>query len=1150
MQHSRLVRIFGLLMLLSVLLWTLGAAKEDPQNPSRKKAGLAKTTGDPIHQVLNINNFLTWFKSNGDGNNPPSEGGDGGYYPKGTRWVIFEDGMMWRAKAYLDAALTQQAPGQLIRVGGSSYNTSTAAGYVVGTGATAAPLDPAANDARMYRIRRDYKSMSQQEMQADAADYNEVLFADATQAMIDDIMARYDFDWNNWPVDKGAPYIERNGIPGYQKPPAFSKTFTVDSLIAGHYDEPGVAGSDPNSPADQVMWTAFNDLNEATSQGGWGSDPLGLELQATIWGYKRSDALGQLYFKRYRIINKGGVFTDLAKTTKGAFFIDSMFVCQWADPDLGGAGDDLVGCDTLKSIGFVYNGNAIDNEFKKFNLPPPSAAYDFLAGPIVASPGDSAVFDFKFRQGYKNLPMTSFCYFSAGSPISDPPFSYEGALRWYRMLNGFVPDASTAPYRYYPSGPFPPGPFPLSGDPVARTGFIDGLGEDWSLAPGDRRLLLNSGPFELAPGDTQEIVVGTVGGLGSDRLSSVSVMKFNDNFVQNTFDALFAVPKPPLAPSVKFAQMDEQIILDWGSDAERTDAIENRVAQPGDYQFEGYNVYQFPSAASTLADAKRIATYDLPTDPAIILDQVFDVATGLILNKPIEFGSNSGIKRQFVFNQDYVKGVGKLYNGSEYFLAVTAYTNSKKEGFSPTALESTPIVYRLVPQSPPPGTRYGAAYQDTVPTSQTVLAGGSASDGKVTPIVVNPTALTGHNYKVTFKTDAGTGATTWDLTDVSTNTVKLTNQTNQTGDDNYTFVDGLMVKVAGPPPGMKDWSIPSGTRRWTWAGVGSGGNWGSEGFGGAIGNAFDQWFSSSTVTYDKLRNVLLKLAATNTDGVVTDPNDPDYSFGYRYLRSASLPPAKPEFAPFIVNPGPGYAFQDYKKSVPLAAYNVETTPPTRLMLGYLENNRSGGLVDGQYWPGDYNVTDNIASNGAREWLFIFNVPYSETPDASLEVDILDNTLPIMWFCTFNRRGNVAYSANDEFLILANHINTPSNIFTFTAPSNVSDVALAKEDVGKVGVFPNPYYAFNPQEINRSQKFVTFTKLPPRATIRIYNLAGQLVRTIEKNDDTQFLRWNLNNNDNYPVASGMYIVHVDMPDIGATKILKVGIIQEQEVPDVF
>ena len=71
---------------------------------------------------MNINNFMTWMAANGNGNNPPSQNGDGSAYPRGTRWVIYMDGVVWGAKAYLDAAHTQQAPSQLIRVGGGTYN--------------------------------------------------------------------------------------------------------------------------------------------------------------------------------------------------------------------------------------------------------------------------------------------------------------------------------------------------------------------------------------------------------------------------------------------------------------------------------------------------------------------------------------------------------------------------------------------------------------------------------------------------------------------------------------------------------------------------------------------------------------------------------------------------------------------------------------------------------------------------------------------------------------------------------------------------------------------------------------------------------------------------------------------------------------------
>ncbi|NIU07303.1 MAG: hypothetical protein GWN81_00190, partial [Phycisphaerae bacterium] len=64
--------------------------------------------------------------------------------------------------------------------------------------------------------------------------------------------------------------------------------------------------------------------------------------------------------------------------------------------------------------------------------------------------------------------------------------------------------------------------------------------------------------------------------------------------------------------------------------------------------------------------------------------------------------------------------------------------------------------------------------------------------------------------------------------------------------------------------------------------------------------------------------------------------------------------------------------------------------------------------------------------------------------------------------------------------------------------------MAKEDVEEINVFPNPYYGFNPQETDLLDRFVTFNHLPEKATIRIIDLAGTIVRTLEKNDDSQFL----------------------------------------------
>ncbi len=714
MVKRKLYIVLVLAAVSALLLWSVALGEDLPGKKTQQSLG--KIAGNPQYQILNINNLTTWVRDDGESNHSP--GGDNGtYYPVGTGNVVYEDGLEFGGKLFTNAALTARPAVQPIRIEGSTYLGSgfigVTAGYVTGSGASAVAASPSAPDVRCYRIRRDYYIMSDARYTYDAQTTNELSSPGAvTQSMKDAIKAQYDADWKAWAsiVPRGAPYIERNGIPGFQAPPPFSDSFTPDMLISGKYDEPGVAGSDPNSPADQVIWLVYNDLNASQSIRFEGSNPIGVEIQKTVWGYKRSDSMGDIYFNRYRMINKGGV--DVGGGTLGSFWVDSCYVCQWADIDLGYASDDLVGSDSTKSLEYVYNGNPVDQTFAKFGLPPPCSGYTFLAGPEVASAGDSAVFNFHRIYGKKNLPMSSCVYFSAGSPYTDPPggaSAYnQGTFEWYAMLQGYAPLGSFgdaySPYAV-PPGVDPNTKYMMSGDPVTHTGFIDGLGTNYSFALGDRRILLNSGPFRMSPGDTNEVYVGFVVGLGADRLSSISVMKFNWQFVANTFGALFQVPKPPPAPLVSIAELNEKVVLDWGSDAS-VKAVEVPVAQPGGYRFEGYNVYQLLSASSSISDptTKRLVTFDTPNDPTVVTD--LRPISGVIVSVPVQFGTNSGIQRNFVFNADKIKDIAKVYNGQPYYLAVTAYSVPTVANFLPAALESPAIIYTVTPKSSAFGTQY------------------------------------------------------------------------------------------------------------------------------------------------------------------------------------------------------------------------------------------------------------------------------------------------------------------------------------------------------------------------------------------------------------------------------------------------------------
>ena len=1136
-------RMQGFLWILTIVAFLFlvnsdALAREN--NPTGKSSTtLAKPGVDKVTQsMINIGNWGYWYVNDGMTAHSPYTGDAGGFYPRGTAGAIYREGLVW------GGIVDDPSSDTKLRVGGNTYNVGTQPGWIVTPGDGTNPpvaVDATDDRARIYRIRSDWATLTASAVLTDAAEFFNVSPDAVTESMTDDIIESYKNDWKNWPTDLGAPYYDVDGNGSYD--PVEDEDGMPDPSQG---DYPGLAN------ADQVLWFVVNDMNPSKTTQLYGSPPIGLEVQITAWAYNQPTAgLGQIVFNKFKITNKSG------------FRIDDMYFAQWSDPDLGNYGDDLTGCDTTLSMMFAYNGFPVDGQYQQFGLAPAAVGYDFFQGPIVASPGDTAVFGLKKLADHINLPMTAYGYFGSGTQWTDPPLQvYDGTLQWYNLLRGFAPtvDIEDPTEWVYTTGPNAgqTTKFPLSGDPVTGTGDVDGV----TYQPGDRRMLQCTGPITFNDGDVQEVVVGTVGGLGANNIQSVADMKSTDDVAQVVYDNLFmVVPKPPEAPQVQAIALDDKIVLNWGWNADAVKRTEEPVII--NYEFEGYNVYQLSSPTSRLNDPStvRIATFDKDNGVRTITSSFFSAQFGTVVELPIQFGTDSGLQRFITVDRDFITN-RPLYRGTTYYFAVTAY-NYDPALVRDRALESPATVFAVTPQDPKPGVRYDASAGDLLEVTHD-----GSSDGQVLVRVIDPAALTGDSYEVTFVEDDD-GNVLWNLKNTVTGESVLTNQKQVASltDNEQLIADGLQVQVSGPVPGVKTgdmfssndpstwgWDIPAGTRRFTWAGGADG--FGFEGFRGALGWAQPATFFGSGYNYPAglLKNVRLYLATVDTDGNY-DPNDENVSYGYRFGRGFASPPLKPEFAPFIVNPAGGYSFQDFTKSVPLAAFDVDDPAnPRRLVVGHLENNAADGMVDGKWWPPDFNVGNNTAGGGPREWLFIYDVTYSETEDPTLAVELIGNDLPIMYWSTMARRGNLPFSpggtGEDQFDIFPGKINTTNDVFSFTAPGVTVNEDLAKEDVEKINVFPNPYYGNNALETSRFFHFVTFNHLPQKASFRIFNLGGSQVRMLEKDDNSQFFRWDLLNENGLPVASGLYIVYIDMPDLGKTKVLKLAVVQPKQILEFF
>ena len=1100
MINIRKITFRSFLAALIIVGMMVGSASLAQEGGDNKDAPLLKVNAwmPERYQLLNINNLWEWAQRNGESCRSPN-GDYGCFFPRGKTYMLYANGFIVGTRAYLDEAHTQHAPyGQTIRAIGSTYSPGYRQGWVNGLGANATPEDIGNPATRIYRIRRDWKEMTQDELQRDAGESNEIPITSVADDQIQKIIDDYEECWNTWPVGHGAPFVDRNGNGVYDPPPA---DFAVKDLIEQGYDEPGIVGADLNSPADQVIFTIYNDLHIPTTRI-FNSDPIGLEIQETKWGYKRTDALGNIYFRKWRFINKGGVEVD-ESGTMGAFYLDSVYVAQWCDMTVGDYTADVLGCDTTLSLAFAWNGNAIDRDFRKFGLPPAAGGFDYLQGPAVPSPGDRAVFNLQYKDDYKNLGMSTFAYFSASSPYSDPGGGYDtNAIRWYKMMRGYAPiGAADEDIRYnFPPG-IEPGPFPLAGDPVTGTGHIDGMGTEYSIQPGDRRLVAISGPFQMAPGDTNEAVVAFVCGLGGDRFSSISVMKFNDRFAQNTYDALFQVPNPPAAPDVQVAEFDGNVVLQWGSNAERINDTENKVNEPGGFKFEGYNIYQLPTANASITDAKRIATYDLLTDPAAVLDEQFDVASGQILPTAVQFGTNSGISRTFVFDHDYLLDVEKLNNGIDYYIAVTAYSVTTVPGFLPQSLESALSVIKVIPQLSDMGQVMGSEYGETI---DVVTHTGGSGFAEITPTIIDPFTIVPATYTVAWDADS-----TWKV--MKGGTTIVDDQTNYSGDELYPIVDGVMVKVEDVIFGA-----PSG-------------------------------FTSATVSpSDNEDNYDLRDrgSAGGTTDITLLEGDLELRFTGEYdAKVGTVVPIKEgtgsiatiyqskDLANHPLNPNPGVD-ERFTMRIPFEVWDIERN----MQISVVFRDYSQEMTADPFYA--FNPS-------GRMYCYFNGLSYQETVITEADEDY--NTWYIRFYKTDWQTGDVVT------IEYANRIIPGEDTFAYSTSGheNTVDEELKKKDLERIGVFPNPYYAYNPLEVDKLGRFVTFNNLPPsKATIRLFAVSGHLVRVIRKDNDAKFLQWDLLNESGLPIASGIYVAHIEIPDEGLSKVLKLVIVMEAEILDIF
>jgi len=156
---------------------------------------------------------------------------------------------------------------------------------------------------------------------------------------------------------------------------------------------------------------------------------------------------------------------------------------------------------------------------------------------------------------------------------------------------------------------------------------------------------------------------------------------------------------------------------------------------------------------------------------------------------------------------------------------------------------------------------------------------------------------------------------------------------------------------------------------------------------------------------------------------------------------------------------------------------------------------------------------------------------------------------IVYTIASTQNDTVMAQAGDVLTIIMYKPFLASDTFLFTTQAPAINQALAKVDLDKIRVVPNPYVVTNtwepknPYANGRGERQIHFNHLPAKCTIRIFNVRGQLVNTLEHaetiNDGTEV--WNMLSKDNLDISYGIYIYHIKADGIGE-KIGKFAVIK--------
>jgi len=606
-----------------------------------------------------------------------------------------------------------------------------------------------------------------------------------------------------------------------------------------------------------------------------------------------------------------------------------------------------------------------------------------------------------------------------------------------------------------------------------------------SASVGNVELSYGAGYFPLPPGIIERFSIALIAAEAGSTGKDTTQLFRTKYHVARAYEFNYNFAKAPDIPSVRAVAGDKRVVLFWDDRAEYS--VDPMSADSGFMDFEGYKIYR-------------------STDPGWNdCEPITDGYGKVIFRKPIaQFDKKNGIKgfatvptngvlfylgddtdlRHFWIDND-------VKNGTTYYYAVTSYDHGNPAAnIDPSectkfiavqqsgAIQKGPNVVVVRPEAPSAG--YVPPH---VKDSRFTPGPYNTTTGTLDYRVLDQNSIKGgHTYRVTFKDTSYVSKIDTNQLAVATKSLSLINITTS---------DTL----------LKDQPVDAGIE----------GLPVTEGFQLMLGK------NPPELNCDTIKS------CWNRDGI--------YNFRFISVRDKSK---RLEAADYLI-------IFDTVGVDTSKRYQMKLGPtwwPAKPVNFRIINRDTGKRVPFAFLERDYTNGQgrlSISRNGVNADQIFTLTPLTPGSDSLVPCWTIYLKKP----ADTTSADTLLPDIGDTLFVYLNRPFLSNDMFEFTMVSGDIDNELAKSELDKIRVVPNPYVISNPWEPRnpysngRGERQLHFIHLPAKCLIRVFTVSGQLVKTIVHDSpyDNGTEIWNMLTKDNLEIAYGIYIYHVYAEGIG-------------------